>query len=320
MGNKSSRGMSYDQYYELLKAQNGGTLQNIALDLNGLDPYEVLGVTRKFTWEDLKTAYRQRAKSVHPDKGGSQELFNLVTECFKILANEYKMKIEAKPHHELKQEAQTFYADRPTATRNSQRDEGFNEKFNRLFEENKLKLDDDENTVGYGHVMASSSAVREDIEIPNIIQKYNKDKFNKAFDKHAPLSKDVVVYQEPAPLQLAKGIQFTELGGKTDDFSSSVEAGEKRGLQYTDYMKAHTTTRLVDPRSVKERKQYKNVEDYEAERAAVLAKKTTDEEKEWLQQRDERINKMEQDRMDRLKQRDVAIGRHFDQVNRLMLH
>jgi hypothetical protein len=317
MGNKGSR-LSYEQYYELMKQQNGGSVRDIHMNLNGLDPYEVLGVSQNFTWNDLKNAYRERARRVHPDKGGSQEVFNLVTDCFRQLANEYKMKIETRHHHELKQDAHNYYADRPVATRSSSKDEGFSEKFNRLFDENKLKLEDD-NEVGYGHVMTESSPVREDIDIPNTLQKYNKDKFNKAFEKMVPLSKEVTVYKEPEPLQLAKSIQYTELGGKTGDFSSGVEAGEKRSLQFTDYMKAHTTSRLVDPRSITQRKEYKSVEDYEAARATTLGKAVTDEEKRWLHEREERIAKMEHDRVMRLKQRDDAIAKHFDQVNRLML-
>ncbi len=325
MGNKTSRGMTYEQYYEFLKSQNGGSVAGININLDGLDPYEVLGVRKKFTWDELKDAYRGKAKMVHPDKGGSEELFNVITACFKQLAHEYKMNLEAKSHFDMKKESQNYYAQhvtKPVTTRRSRGDDDdgdFNEKFNRMFEDNKLK--DDEDEVGYGHLMEKSNGKREDIDVPNILgksKKFNTERFNKAFDKVTPLSKDVVVYKEPQPLVLAKSMAYTELGGKTDDFSSSVEKGE-RGLQYTDYMKAHTTSRLVDPRAVSNRKDYRNVEEYDAARTRAVEKEATEDEKRWMREREEVEERREYDRLQRLKQRDEAIASHFERVNGLLM-
>lgn len=321
MGNKGSRGMSYSQYYEFMKQQNGGTVNGIHFNLEGLDPYQVLGVGKKFTWDELKDAYRIRAMQVHPDKGGNQEVFNLVTGCFKELAQEYKMKLEAKSHHELKQDYDNYVSTqhRPIDTRESKssRDDGdFHKRFNRLFDENRLK--DEDGDVGYGHMMTQSTATREDIDIPRTMQSFNHDRFNETFNKQVPASKSVVVYKEPQPMQLAKSIQFTELGGKTDDYSSSVERGEKRGIQYTDYMKAHTTSRLINPEEIKERKSYKNVEDYEVARSDALKRAATDDEIKWMKERTEIEEKREYDRLQRLKLRDQEISQHFERVNGLL--
>lgn len=324
MGNKGSRGMTYDEYYEFLKHQNGGTVNgiNLNVDMGNINPYEVLGVPKQFKWEDLKNAYRVKAKMVHPDKGGTQELFNLVTECFRMLAEDYKLRIEAKSHDELKKGSQE-YRERhqpPVATRTGRKEneEDFFERFNRMFEENRLE--DEEAGTGYGHMMAASSATREDIDIPQIMTKYNADKFNQKFDKHVPLSKDVVIYKEPQALTLAKTMAYTELGGKTDDFSSSVERGEKRGLVYSDYMRAHTTSRLVDPRAVKERKEYRNLDEYEAARARAVEQAATEDERRWMEERQTAEEKREQDRIERMKQRDVAIAQHHQRVNGLLTH
>lgn len=320
MGNTKSRGMTYSQYYEFMKQQNGGTINGVSLNLDGLDPYEVLGVQKKFTWDELKDSYRLRAMQVHPDKGGNEALFNLVTQCFKELAQEYKMKMDAKSHQELKQGYDQYVAQqRPLDTRESKssRDDGdFQKRFNRLFEENRLK--DDDGDVGYGHMMAESSATREEIAVPRTMQKFTNDKFNDAFNKNVPASKNVVVYKEPEPMQLAKSIQYTELGGKTDDYSSGVERGEKRGIQYTDYMKAHTTSRLINPAEIKERKAYKNVEDYEMARSDALKRAATEEEIQWMKERAELEEKREYDRLQRLKIRDHEIGKHFERVNGLL--
>lgn len=318
--------MTYDQYYEFLKSQNGGTVAGMDMGFttyDGIDPYEVLGVRKKFSWEELKNAYRKKAALVHPDKGGSEQLFNLITDCFRKLANEYKMNLETKSHYDLKKESQDFYnknAPPPVATRKGRggkdEDDEFFKKFNRMFEENKLE---DEGDVGYGHVMEKSTGKRDDIEIPKLLNKFNKDKFNKQFDKHVPLTKDVVVYKEPQPLTLAKTMAYTELGGKTDDFSSSVEQSEKRSLHYTDYMKAHTTSRLVDPRAVATRKEYRNVEEYEADRTRAVDRAATEDERRWMEERDENEKQIEYDRIERLKQRDAAIASHYERVNGLLM-
>lgn len=295
-------------------------MKGVQLDLENLDPYQVLGVGKNFTWDELKDAYRTKARLVHPDKGGNQDVFNLLTECFRELASEYTMKLEAKPHHELKKEYQNFQENvqRPVATRESKGsrdDEDFHKRFNRMFEENKLE--DDATDMGYGHMMNASSATREDIDIPRTLKSFNNDKFNSAFDKNVTCSKDVIIYKEPEPLQLAKSIQYTELGGKVDDFSSSVESNSK--LHYTDYMKAHTTSRLIDPNVMKERKSYKTVDDYEVARAEAVTRAQTDDEKRWMQERDEIQRKQEYDREQRLKQRDEAISKHYQRVNGLLM-
>lgn len=315
MGNQTSRTTNYHQYYEALKRSYGGKVPTLHLDDQSMDPYQVLGVPKEFTWDELKNAYRETAKLVHPDKGGSEQLFQLVTECFRKLAYEYKMKIGHRPHHELKQDAQQYYADRPAATRAIDMESGdFNERFNRMFQEHKLE--DEEDARGYAHMMAESSVVRDDINIPRAMKKFQSTKFNEMFDKKVPISKEVVVYRDPEPLNLARALQFTELGGKTDDYSSAMEKGE-RGLQYTDYMKAHTTTRLVDPK-VATRKEYKNIEEYEAARARAVGKPKTAEEERRIEAMKHREERAEAERLRRLKERDEAVRKHHESLNRLM--
>lgn len=319
MGNQSSRASNYHQYYESLKANYGGHVPELQLEGQQLDPYKVLSVSKECSWDELKTAYRNAAKLVHPDRGGSEQLFNIVTDCFRKLAYEHKMKLNNRQHHELKSEATHYYADRPVATRSpadiigSGRDEDFNDRFNKMFQENKL--DDDEETRGYAHMMAESSVIRDDINIPRAMKKFQASKFNDMFDKKVPVSKDVIVYKDPEPLNLARALQFTELGGKIDDYSSAMEKGE-RGLQYTDYMKAHTTARLVDPRTVS-RKEYKNVEEYEAARARAVGKPVTSDEENRIQAVKKQEELAERERLRRLKERDNAIQKHHESLNRL---
>lgn len=317
MGNQASRTSSYHQYYESLKNANHGSVPPLQVDENAIDPYQVLGVSKNFNWEELSQAYRRTAKMVHPDRGGSDQLFQLVTECFRKLGYEYKMRLESRPHHEMKKESVQYYADRAPPSRPSppiSSDENFNDRFNRAFQDNKL--DDEDAERGYQHMMAESSVVRDDINIPRTMKKFQASTFNEMFDKKVPVSKSMIVYKDPEPLNLAAALQFTVLGGKTEDYSSAVEKGE-RGLQYTDYMKAHTTARLVDP-NVAVRKEYRNVEEYEAARSKAVGKPKTETEIRRMEQQKIREERAEEDRLRRVRERDLVIQKHHESLNRLM--
>lgn len=49
------------------------------------DLYEVLGINRDASKEDIKNAYRARVKETHPDHGGDQESFERVNKAYRIL-------------------------------------------------------------------------------------------------------------------------------------------------------------------------------------------------------------------------------------------
>lgn len=53
----------------------------------GQNLYEVLGIANTASIDDIKVAYRNRARQIHPDKGGSAKDFNLLNFAFKILSN-----------------------------------------------------------------------------------------------------------------------------------------------------------------------------------------------------------------------------------------
>ena len=312
MGNQPSRSHTYQQYYDALQ-QNKMT--QIPTDL---DPYEILGVSRNYSWEELKEAYKRQARLVHPDKGGNEQLFNIVTDAFKKLAYQYKLKQQDKQHYELKKNYMDDVPNRFEPPRPSPMptDGNFQDKFNRLFDENKFKDDEDDEQRGYGHMMEKSSKERGDIEIPKVMDKFSKKKFNDIFEKHAPVSKEVIIYKEPEPLVLSK-LPYTEIGQKTEDFT--VDSTRTNGLLYTDYMKAHTTTRLVDPRSVQERKQYRNVEAYEADRARITERALTPEEIAYQAKQKQQQERDEEMRLRRLQNRDDRLQQHYDKVSQLFL-
>lgn len=318
MGNTSAKQQSYQEYYETMKNTN-------QLDLSSLDPYSVLNVPKNFTWEQLKTSYREAALKTHPDKpGGNKVVFDFVTSCFKTLAEEYKSKNSYKSHHELKQNASEYfekmtnnYVPHPADGLGLQSNEPFEKRFNKAFD--ACKYVDDETSFGYGEHMAKSTGKREDISVENV---FNKDKvdnstFNDLFNKKVPVSKDIIKYKEPEALPMAKNLQFTEIGSsRPDDYSSSTE---KRTLAYTDYMKAYNGMRLATSEEIKTRKDFKSVEDYEKYRDKVAKKHLTEKERRRIDEAKALEEKREYERQERIKEQNKAIQISYEKANRILL-
>jgi hypothetical protein len=193
-----------------------------------------------------------------------------------------------------------------------------NTKFNKNFE--KCKLYDEEIEFGYGSKMEESTKKREDINIEKLIKKnkIDNESFNEIFNKNVPVNKELIKYREPEPLILAKSLQYTELGGKRpDDYSSSIE--KTNTLAYTDYMRAHDGTRLVDPRLMKNVKEFKSVDEYEAYRddkskKILSAKELKKEELKALKEKKE-----EEERLERLRIYDKKIEKSYEKASQLFL-
>ena len=54
------------------------------------DPYEVLGIARGATFEEVRAAYRRACKTHHPDMGGSHEAMVELNTAYAFILNELK--------------------------------------------------------------------------------------------------------------------------------------------------------------------------------------------------------------------------------------
>ena len=125
----------------------------------------------------------------------------------------------------------------------------------------------------------------------------------------------IVKYQKPEALPSSKKINYSVLGEReVGDFSKKTVGG---GVEYTDYMRAHNTNRIVDP-SMVNRTQFRSVNELQRNRKNADFTLTSQEaslyENETLH-RDE----MEQQRRENVQYRDRQIGENFNKFNQLFL-
>ena len=168
--------------------------------------------------------------------------------------------------------------------------------------------------------MEESTKIREDINIEKLIKKskIDNESFNELFNKNVKVNKELIKYRTPEPLMLAKSLQYTELGGKRpDDYSSSIE--KNNTLAYTDYMRAHDGTRLVDPSLMKNVKEFKSVDEYEAYREKKATKTLSAKELKNEELKRLKSLKDEDDRLERLKMYDKKVEKSYNKASQLFL-
>ena len=57
------------------------------------DYYKTLGVSKNATADEIKKAFRKKARENHPDAGGDEEKFKDINEAYEVLSDEKKRKI-----------------------------------------------------------------------------------------------------------------------------------------------------------------------------------------------------------------------------------
>lgn len=299
------------------------------------DPKDVFGLQANFTWPELKDAYRRTARWVHPDKGGSEAMFNYVTDCFKQLAVEVKARDLHSTHSTQSAQLQpspppyTPHANvAPTAQsqprlRVDPKSPTFGMDFNAFFEQNKLQEDEYGESGGYGDMMEAGGK-RTTLDNPKIVTmkggKFSAKTFNRAFEKETMPANNATIFKEPEILALTKRLEFTEIGGgKPDDYTHAPvpgRGGRRGGLAYTDYKVATTSSRLVDPRTVQARPDFKTIEEYSAHRDRIIEGPLTPEELAWKAEKQRADEAREEQRLARTRQQDARYSTHYGELMR----
>jgi len=307
--------------------------------MDNFNPYEIIGVSKRFTLEELKYNYKKVAKKVHPDRGGNEKLFKLVTLAYKQLLEIYKLKQINKEFNELKSDFQEFTTNQDnqqrrhrdlnrSSDRSSDRSSkkssrsrqnqpdlngNFGDMFNKVYEENKIE---DVYDRGYGDLMTESDANRPDIDIKKTVNSMKN--FNQAFDD-TPISKHnkkIIKYRDPIALPTSlKTLQYTEIGiDKLSDFST-----ETSNLSCVDYKKAHSTSKLIDKNYVRQRSGYNDIGGLKAERANIDYNMSEEDlRKQAYLKKKEQLKELK--RLERLQQMDMMHQESFNRINELMVN
>ena len=283
-----------------------------------VDPFSILEIEPTLDEAVIKRAYKRLSLKHHPDKGGSEETFDLITKCYIALMNHIERTTYREADFQTLKHSATDTEHNTQGKRNRYLDQDrFDPKvFNEIFDGNRVSEPEDE---GYGETMVRSDRLADDnsVKIQDRFRgNYSRDKFMLSFDdeKLNDEHKDVVIYEEPKPM-ISCNLPYQELGGgKVDDFGET----SKTYQSYCDYKKALTSgAKLIDP-SLVDRRNYNNVDHLKSERSQI-SYDLSDSEKKRLQAQKERAEIEEESRLRRLRKQDDQYEKMFNRVNDLMI-
>jgi curved DNA-binding protein CbpA len=318
--------MAYRKYKAEQDAKRRGFFNNLNNEIDEIEqlkynPEQILGLTEGIDYSELeiKKAYRNLALKYHPDKGGSEEVFKILTKAYMYLLKKAQgSNYVEKNFMDLKG---NYERDGGVGGGGGTNSDDFNVKnFNKLFEDNKLENEEWDN--GYGDWKTDDVS-----DTPKKIfnQKFTADIFNQVFNelKHNnTTNQEVIVYEDPKPLTVSNRFGFSDVDYKqTGDYSKEYDiqdGNSRQGIYYMDYKRAYTETTLISPNVVKSRKEFKDIED-----AQVAREKQdftmTEEERAYYEEKKRKEEEFELQRLDRLRKRDDQVEQHSNQVNRLLL-
>ena len=279
------------------------------LDENNVDPYKILDVSKTPSMTEIKNAYKKKAKIHHPDKGGNDKQFKIITMAFMSIIEKFKRQQQDKQFISLKDESAKEMENQNKNQRKNINMKGNNfsvKLFNKIYNENKIYNPSNE---GYGKWMEETEFDSD--TTPKIFSsEFNLNVFNTSFeDSKEDNSQEIIKYQEPQAISISKQ-NYQELGGDAPGNYTDSKKG------YTDYRQAHSQTTLINPNNVKI-KQYRNVDELNKARGAKMF--LTEEETMVIERNKALEKENDEQRVMRLNKYDEMAFRQFEKVNKLFL-
>ena len=284
-----------------------------------LDPYKILGISKNYDEKTLKKAYLKAAMKTHPDRGGTQAKFQLVSIAYTLLTKKLKEKDNSHSHQDLRNMSREYtqqQANQPMI--NTKMTDNFDvDVFNRIYEENKIPEVYDE---GYGSWMEKNT--NPEIEQKKLFQNgFNKDMFNATFEQYKKeqsqkTGNQLVQYKEPeVRMSMKNQDSLMTLGqGKITNFGGTTD-----NLSFTDYKQAFTDgSMLIDTSSVDISDRSGSINQIKAQRSKISYTMTPEDEQRLALQKIEE-QKAEQNRIQRLQVYDQKHGQAYEKIHSMLL-
>lgn len=183
------------------------------------DAIAIFQIPFDYSMEELKAAYRRVSIAVHPDRGGTPEMFHTVNQCYQHLLHELSFRTGSASHFDMKREYEHHADMNPGMSDPSTYaapDRQFNlTRFNEVYE--KHRVDDEFRAGGYGDFLQKGV----DGAPPSSLRK--NENFTDAFVGRAPIENTRAIIVKPAPCLDKGSLPFTEIGlDAVDDYGAQV--------------------------------------------------------------------------------------------------
>ena len=202
------------------------------------DALIVFSLGADYDTQALKARYRRVVLNVHPDRGGTEELFRTVNDCYRILAEDLQARTGGTLHGDLKRAytADVERYDVQNRRGGERRKEDFDGAwFNEVFE--KTRVRDETRDGGYGDWFLTEEPAAPHATLN---PKCGAGAFNRAFESAVPAEQSRAIVVRPDPLVLGCTLGFTELG---IDGVEEYDVAVGGGLVGYDCKKAHREQR-----------------------------------------------------------------------------
>ena len=284
-----------------------------------LNPYKILGITKKYDEKSLKKAYLKKALVTHPDRGGTQIEFQKVSIAYTLLLKKLSDTNNNHLHNDLRNNSKSYMTTQSSDNnRNINMIDHFDANlFNKIYEENKI---DDAYDRGYGEWMNDNDNA---IEQPKMFNKsFNKDLFNHEFEKYKQsqqkqMGNQVMKYDEPQVDISMRGKDSLMLLGQNDvsDFSGTSEGG----LAFRDYKDAFTNSCFIDTGTIDMGARDNNMKSIEQSRSNI-SHMMSDQDLRKQELIKLRMEKEEQERIHRINQSDSRAFNVYEQIHSRLIH